>query len=708
MQLKCPSISFEILIRILKRFSLLKHHLFRVKCAMDFFRILPIFFTVLFSLTGAICPSYTYAEDPITQTELESRRYDYKQMFEFVRDFLTGERGQRLQKEFFPIAFADELVISEELQKEFGFPERFKELSVQQFLIILQSHPEKWDELRTILKQIPTNFDSENLEALELSKLAMKRMHEFIESEAVQKLFSKLNNPSVPFLLDPGPGKIGYRDLQFYANHSRRGLNGKHYRKHNLVKKLTRLLDKKSVKQIVGNTYELDLPEITDVLIKAHKNGKEVYWGVDKSVHSEKSKAAIQRLKEAGFEIVDQKAEAELSFLEQQVLREKRKGKNAIYLVNSTGLNHQKMISINWDYEASARVIFSSGNFTLSGLHPLGDLGDTPFSDPRAIPNANHIATMRSHALAQLVRHQSIMMFDLGLRGRELPFSGAFAVHGAPRKDGTRPKLEISFAPAGGLGNIGKHIIGRSIRESIGPIGMPQFNFSSRSIEAELLQYAIKEKEAGREFVYWGIGDTSSAMRDWSRYLSMGMLKLIKTKEEKYYTEDLESPWRNVLSNKEILRQQARIRMAPDRYIFKDYITTPDGVERKISGKLHHKAAVFGGAKIISEEEARGRSHYLAPDGLRYIPAPGGQAILADSFNFSDSAETNNEQILRFLNEPKATNFAWSILWGLVEDSTRNVVQEANRKNEIFNRLDKLISFDNPFRSSTVKSCKEI
>jgi hypothetical protein len=551
-------------------------------------------------------------------------------------------------------------------------------------MMLLKENPDKWNMLREIIKNVPAYLDEYDHLNKEKSKEALALMREMIKSEKIKSNFLRLNDPSKPLLLDTRDGREGFSELEFFGNHNRVDLEGKVHQADDLVKEMIRIIKRPEVKQFTGNFFDFDLMEIAETLIEAHKKGKEISLGVDNDVvkHRPEVKKVVKAMEREGFIVVDQEAEEKLSFKVKEKLREQRKGFNIVYLVNAVGLNHQKMFAVNWDDKETARTYFASANPTKSGMHKEGDLAGTGLKSEFSVPNANHFATMKSHILAQLVRHQTKMMFELDLRGSELPFSGAFELKGPLEEDGTRSRLVITFAPAGGLGNIGKHMLSQAIQKTEGPIGMAQFAFSSNSIQESLLARAVRDSIKPHGFNYWGVGDTPFMMMDWSQFLKMVGLKKVVVGEEKHYVPLEKSEWVETLPEKELKKLFNRIRIAPLRYSPFVPFKMPDGSSVTLSGKLHHKIAVFGGAEVISKKEAQGRPHYKTIDGQYYALTNKGIAVLADSFNFSESAESNTEQMLMFINNKKANNFAWSLVFGLIEDSPRNIIEEAVRRNK--------------------------
>lgn len=58
----------------------------------------------------------------------------------------------------------------------------------------------------------------------------------------------------------------------------------------------------------------------------------------------------------------------------QKIFTKLKKSGIFIHAVDSVGLNHQKMMSIDWTIPGEGKVVFSSGNLTQSCIGAEGDL----------------------------------------------------------------------------------------------------------------------------------------------------------------------------------------------------------------------------------------------------------------------------------------------------------------------------------------------
>ena len=226
-------------------------------------RLQAFFFLVLLFLSPVL--SWGQANENIS--------YDYERMLELKRKFLTGERGDRVQKNLLKKVFKEELQISEELQKEFGFESKLKEMSVQQFMILLQHNPDRWDQIERLFDQFP-EFIEEGDRSHQRSLDVYKELHELIEKSGIKERFSEINNPTAAFVLEVPEGQLGYSNLKFYSTQRQRlYLDGSRAPADNVVKKLEEFLMSPEVKEVSGNSYDSDLRELSDALIRLKEKG---------------------------------------------------------------------------------------------------------------------------------------------------------------------------------------------------------------------------------------------------------------------------------------------------------------------------------------------------------------------------------------------------------------------------------------------------
>jgi phosphatidylserine/phosphatidylglycerophosphate/cardiolipin synthase-like enzyme len=390
-------------------------------------------------------------------------------------------------------------------------------------------------------------------------------------------------------------------------------------------------------------------------LIKAKERKIAVRVGVDqKPLHDPKTPKpaqtlVVKRLRDAGIDVTE---------------------------VDSTGINHQKMIAIDWSEPNLARAVFSSGNFTHSCLDPRGDLQKVPatflHSASQSIPNANHVITMKSWLAANLINHEitKVTTKDLHLRGRSFPTSGAYQITGPgvdPQTLEAYPENSfiIAFTPGGGNRLVNKNILAHLITKSEGPVRMTQFAYSSKEVATALLHRAERDVQANGKFDFKSVGDTPFAMQGWSQFLKMSGYKRVSEGKGKSkvtrFIEDSENPWKKSFTTEQLNEIRKNVRIAPR--VYGNSHVKIEGTDFEVSAKIHHK-----------------------------IMSMGNFAVIGTSFNFSESAEGNNEQVLVF-NDPKMAAVVRGITEQLASESPRSVAEEAKARNERRGNRGKLLAF---------------
>lgn len=443
--------------------------------------------------------------------------------------------------------------------------------------------------------------------------------------------------------LIPPKGTYGYEDLKFFSTHPYRYTPvGKKtdidVTADNLVEVWNQFLSS-AKKQIVLNVFDFDLTSIAETLIAQGKKGLQVRVGIDANVI--KQRAEVQRI----YDLL------------------KNSGVVQVTAVKSIGLNHQKMAAIDWESVESARALFSSGNLTQSCLDPQGDLKGVSPLPPDSVPNANHVITMKSWLLANLINHELSKTLDpeLQLRGAQYPLSGVYQITGPGIADPAnlfseaRPvhSVVVAFTPGGGYKDVNTNLIARLINETDGPIRMIQFAFSADEVGEALLTKAQKAYASQKNFDYLSVGDTPFAMQYWSEFLKLSGWKLLREKgtRKKYYIEDSQAPWFRAFSPEQWQDLRSKIYIGPREYRTHK-IKLADGSQRDVSAKIHHK-----------------------------ILSIGDFAIVGTSFNFSKNAQKNNEQILIF-HEPELARRVDGMTRWLAQRSGRTVNQEVQRRNQ--------------------------
>ena len=492
-------------------------------------------------------------------------------------------------------AKAREYLITQEATKA-----KLKKVPESQFVEFLQDHPEWINE--------------------EQSKLIAE----------VEKVSSANTDLTKHTRLIPPAGQPGYDNVKVYVSHPYY-LDGKLKPKDNMVKAWIDFI-KGAKKEIIVNVFDFDLAEVANALVSKAKAGVKVEVGIDKGVADTRPevKSVVDILTKGGVKVT---------------------------LVRSVGLNHQKVTAIDWSDLNNAQVLFSSGNLTKSCIEPDGDLKGTVPLPAESIPNANHLITMKSWLLSNLIKHELTKTLDdkFLLRGKQYPINGSYQVTG-PGLDPyvmeayPEPSILITFAPNGGLKNINKNLISHILKKEKGSIRMIQFAFSSTDVEEALLFRAQQDIQATGKFDFMSLGDTPFAMREWSRFLIMSGLKLdIKPNKKKTFLDDPEGAWWKGIGENQVKLLRKKIYTAPP--VYGEHHLRIAGKAVKANGKIHHK-----------------------------ILATPNFAIVGTSFNFSQGAESNNEQLLIF-KDRKMSKIVDGMLKHLINGSKGSVETEALRRN---------------------------
>jgi hypothetical protein len=479
------------------------------------------------------------------------------------------------------------------------------------------------------LKNIPEHIVIEELQTR--PELLMKPRQDLI-----RELATSSNSPVDPtkhVRLIPPAGTSGYSDLKLFVNHHYYN-NGLLIQPENLVEVWRRFI-LSARKEIILNIFDFDLEEVADALIEQARKGLHVQVGIDqKNVINVRPevRALSEKLADNGVKVTE---------------------------VNSVGLNHQKLTAVDWSIPEYSSVLISSGNLTRSCLEPEGDLKGARPLPTESIPNANHSITMKSWLLANLIHHElsKTLNPEYLLRGRAYHLNGSYQITGPGVDPDTleaypEPSLIISFSPGGGMKSINKNLIAHFIKQEKGRIRMLQFSYSSDEVDKALLWRAENDFQMYNKFDFISLADTSSALREWSHFLTMSGLKLIETPEyKKLFYPDPENTWLRALGAERLKEVQQNVHIAPKNYGHNWVMVGNKRV--KVTAKIHHK--------IMATETF---------------------AILGTSFNFSQGAETNNEQILVFKDRTLSDAVDGMVKY-LVQHSAGTVAEEAERRNKI-------------------------
>ena len=515
--------------------------------------------------------------------------HDFPRMFDIARRVLVRPEARKFLRE----AFKEDLTLTEEQQKEFGLPEKVKELSESQFVLLLQHNPKHWNMIEKYLDSAET--EDEKRKPSEAKREEHRQLfRELLADERIVEVFRKFNDPLTPLRLDTGDGTPGYRDARVHANHQTI-VDGRAKPAEDLKQVLIDFVAG-AQDELMFNVFDFDLMDVADALVAAAKRGVKITGGIDMNVVAERP----------GVKAVFDKLNATKGI--------------TMRAVDPVGLNHQKIVVRDFNDPKKAASLFSSGNFTQSCLGPEGDLKDVP-ADKRpkdSVPNANHIMVVGGLLPAQVAANSLIKTLEYGLRGDEYPLGGAYRVLGQRQKgEKEDPWLIMSFSPKAGLGDANRDMTRRLILSTRGPLRLLQFAFSAESVREAIIERAKLEKADGNALDLKTVGDAPFAVRPWSVFLALAGYELKEEGEAKEYVEAAENALKAVLGAKAYAALRENIRVASRTY--RDHHYKPDAATPAIDygAKLHHKVLISG---LF--------------------------AVLGTSFNFSEAANSNQEQYI--------------------------------------------------------------
>ncbi len=549
--------------------------------------------------------------------------HDFPRMFDLARRVLSRPEARKFLRE----AFKEDLTLTEEQQAEYGLPEKVKELSESQFVLLLQHNPRHWPLIEKYLdsaeaedgKKKPSEAKREEHRAL---------FRELLADERIVEVFRKFNDPLTPMRLDAADGGPGYHDARVFANHQTIA-DGKTKPAEDLKQVLIDFING-AEKELMFNVFDFDLMDVADALVAAAGRGVKITGGIDKNVVAERP----------GVKAVFDKLDATKGI--------------TMRAVDPVGLNHQKIVVRDFSDPKKAASLFSSGNFTQSCLGPEGDLDEVPAEKrPKdSVPNANHVMVVEGLLPAQVAANSLIKTLVYGLRGDEYPLGGAYRVFGAKAKGAEEaPWLVLSFSPKAGLGDANRDMTRRLILSTRGPLRLLQFAFSADSVREAIIERAKLEKAEGRALDLKSVGDAPFAVRPWSVFLALAGYELKEEGEAKEYVVAAKNALKAVLGAKayEALRRDIRVASR----VYRDHHYKPDADTPAIDygAKLHHKVLISGG-----------------------------YAVLGTSFNFSEAANSNQEQYL-VTSDPALVAAMYAVFDGFFALSAISLVDEVLRRN---------------------------
>lgn len=550
---------------------------------------------------------------------LKSR--DFGRMFDLTRRVLSRPDARKFLKK----VFKDELAVTPEEQKFYGLSEQIKDVSESQFMLLLGLNPQLWPMIEEYLAEVEKS-DGKKAVPVSIVKKWISAFAKILEDQDIAAKFKKLNDPTHAMRLEWPDGKPGYTNQKIYTTHGRM-VDGKLTPPDDLTQAIRDFV-KGAKHEGMFNVFDFDLLSIADEILASADRGVKWTGGIHSKNIEERPavKAVFDKLK----------AHKNITMVS----------------VDSVGLNHQKLVVRDWNDEKLAASLLSSGNFTQSCIGPEGDLcipaDKRDKTTAESVPNANHLVTLDGYLPAQIVANKLTETLVYGLRGNDYPLGGAFRVFGPkPAGSAEAPYIVLSFAPRGTLGDISRDMIRRLIVETRGPLRIMVFAFSSKTVRDAIVERARLEKAEGGTLDIKVVGDTPFTMRDYSVPLALAGLMVAEKDGKKQYVESDPNELRDAMGKEAYEKILPFLKIAPHAY--GEHVTA-DG--QKFNAKLHHKV-------IIS--------------GLH--------AMLGTSFNPSDNAEHNNEQIM-ITNDPILLEAIAQAFEALFAQSPRSIREEAVRRND--------------------------
>ncbi len=587
--------------------------------------LLPVMTTLIVALAGSYSWAGWSAQDLPFYDE-KSDAFDLEKVFSYATQIQTNKTIYT----YLNARFAATLIVPEERRALYNWPAQSKGLSESQIVAILEKSPMLLSMLEGYFSA--TAGESPDIATVEAIKTELNKL---VADQMLMAKLKALADPTIAYPLRTYKGKPTITSVEVFVNHPTLSTeNGR-----TLVQPASNLKQvvidflRGSKTEVWANFFDFDLMDVAEEFHQRARNNVDVHIGIDKG-----NIETLERVK------------AVESYLN---------GKNLPNLkvkpVASVGLNHMKVL-VRDPGTPNAATLILSGNLTQSCIGPEGDLKELPANlrPPESVPNANHAVLVKGQAPAIYARHQLQKVLVQELYGQSgFPIGGAYQFFEAPTPKNTKvpePWMILSFSPNGGMGDINNDILKQVILSTHGPIRFLQFAFSSQMVIDALATRVKMDRANGLKNVadFGGLGDTIFAMRDFSVFLGMAGLQMDTT--TKTYSEATNALVENLAPGElETIRKQTFIAPA----IYGEKTLQINGTSYKTSGKIHHKVM------IVPE-------HNLA--------------IAGTSFNFSQNAEGNNEQIAVFKNEKVASTMMAAMNW-LESESKVTVLDLANKRN---------------------------
>lgn len=476
--------------------------------------------------------------------------------------------------------------------------------------------------------------------------------------------------------------RVGYEDMVFYANHPRyenpddpssRIIPADDHKKI----MVDMVNEAKSGDKLYFNFYDFDLTELSEALVLAKQRGVEILGGVDAKVYQ--AKPSVKAL-------IDDLAQKEV----------------VVEKVDSTGLNHQKILVLKSQYGRS-KTLFSSGNATQSCSGPEGDLKEVPpaLRPANAIPNPNNMVMIMGEIPATIALSEIRKNIVYKLRGQsEFPIGGAFQLMGKwDAQANIRESILMAFSPNGGLGHVGRDIFSKIFRAGNQSVEGAFFSFSSKDNLDQLFEsiFRIVENRRAQNLpatdIIKFVGDSQFALREFSNLLTLSGYKLLEYDPREPYkvpaavvqNVDPENPLIKPTVNE---NKKVYIKDTSDKRLKKlRSLLTKDEWQNWLDN-IRVSPNWFMGDKV----------NYQGKDYMWQVKLHDKVVILPDQFvsnpgtsiNFSLAGESNQEQILIVVSRRITQQLRGAVkyLFDKVSSVENSVFREVQRRNKRFSQRD--------------------
>ncbi len=550
---------------------------------------------------------------------------------------------------------------------------KINKITQSKLIYLLSKTKAYWKDIEDYLKEVPE--DKVNEPDIQIIREKYKEIFEQILRD--KKLLKYLtDNASVfqPLRIVDSRSKISYKDMSFYANHPRNEKNNQGEKvlipadDHKKIM-IDFVKSAQSGDRLYINAYDFDLEELADAIIAAKNRGVEVIIGIDKNVVETKAAAKLvyEKLIAAGVNVE---------------------------LVDSTGLNHQKMFALISKYGRS-KILLSSGNLTQSCSGPEGDLKQVP-ADQRpsnSIPNPNNMIIVKGDIPAAIAAAEIRKNLVYKLRGQtEFPIGGAYELRGPHRPDyKDRDWMIMAFSPNGGLGDINRDIYAPIIKSSSGPIYGAFFSLSSETLAHELTQKIVEEIKVRRRTnkpvtdLIKFVGDTRFAMRDFSVLLRLSGFRLVEYDAQAPFDpvsntppkdpEEFEKP-----TKKELVKVYIEDPSDPISKPIRDLLTKKEWENFRQNIRINvnwfnETEFEYEGKKLVSEVKLHDKLFAFLTN---FLSNPG------SSGNFSTASKANQEQMALVYSEHITKKVIATIesIFDTFSEQNLSVTAEAKRRNQ--------------------------